>query len=78
MTEEQRTTVYAVFEEIKRMPGGDTVEMEAGGFSVVRLQYIPDRKHYRMTNIGHGCDSKEIRRRMLNIFYDLMEAAGRK
>ena len=76
MTEDQRTTVKEVWEEIKKLPGADAVEMNAEGFSLVRMTYIPKSKHYRMTSIGYGNDKNEIRRRMMQIFHDLMKAAG--
>lgn len=76
MTEDQRRDVLEVWDEIKKLPGGDTVIMNADGFSIVRMTYIPKCKHYRMTCIGGNNDKNEIRRRMLSIFHDLMEAAG--
>lgn len=78
MTEDQRTAVKEVWDEIKKLPGADTVEMNAEGFSVVRMTYIPKSKHYRMTNIGSGNDKAEIRKRMMQIFHDLMKAAGQE
>ena len=79
MSEEQRSIIQDIWDkEIRPLPGGDLVELCAEGFSVIRMEYILNRKYYEMTSIGHGCGRAEIRRRMLDIYGKLMKAAGRE
>ena len=78
MTDEQKTMIMNTWEEIRKLPGGSLIELNADGISVIRMEYVPKRKHYRMASIGSGCGQEEIRNRMLDLYHKLMQAAGRE
>ena len=78
MSEEQRMIINEIWKEIQQLPGGDMIELCADGFSVIRMEYILQRKFYQMTSIGQKCGREEIRRRMMDIYHKLMQAAGRE
>ena len=77
MTEQQRNWIKDIWDnEISRMQGAELIFPYWEGISIVRMEYIPDRRHYRMTSIGSGNDRAEIRRRMIDVFEKVLEDAG--
>ena len=78
MTDEQRNMVYSTWNEIRRLPGSDLIEFCGEGFSIIRMEYIPKRKFYRLANIGRSCGRTEIRNRMMEMYHLLMQDIGRE